>query len=120
MTQSFFWYELMTSDPKAATAFYSDLVGWTPQPFGDGNFHIAYLIDPTLPAERATAERLNARLVGRAIAAGGTCTGEHGIGLHKQGFLVDEAGEGAIEMMRQVKRALDPHDLMNPGKIFAR
>ena len=86
---------------------------------GDGNFHVAYLIDPALPEERATAERLNHQLVQRAIAAGGTCTGEHGIGLHKQGFLVDEAGVGAVAMMRQIKRALDPHDIMNPGKIFS-
>ena len=85
---------------------------------GDGNFHVAYLIDPARPEERETAERLNAQLVRRAIAAGGTCTGEHGIGLHKQDFLVDEAGAGAVAMMRQIKRALDPHDIMNPGKIF--
>jgi len=86
---------------------------------GDGNFHVAYLIDPAQPRERETAERLNHQLVQRAIAAGGTCTGEHGIGLHKQGFLVDEAGAGAVDMMRQIKRALDPHNIMNPGKIFA-
>ena len=86
---------------------------------GDGNFHVAYLIDPALPQERETAERLNRQLVQRAIAAGGTCTGEHGIGLHKQGFLVDEAGAGAVAMMRQIKQALDPHNIMNPGKIFA-
>ena len=86
---------------------------------GDGNFHVAYLIDPARPEERETAERLNHQLVQRAIAAGGTCTGEHGIGLHKQGFLVDEAGAGAVAMMRQIKRALDPLDIMNPGKIFS-
>ena len=86
---------------------------------GDGNFHVAYLIDPALPQERETAERLNRQLVQRAIAAGGTCTGEHGIGLHKQGFLVDEAGAGAVAMMRQIKLALDPHNIMNPGKIFS-
>jgi D-lactate dehydrogenase (cytochrome) len=86
---------------------------------GDGNFHVAYLIDPALPQERETAERLNRQLVQRAIAAGGTCTGEHGIGLHKQGFLVDEAGAGAVAMMRQIKQALDPHNIMNPGKIFS-
>jgi D-lactate dehydrogenase (cytochrome) len=86
---------------------------------GDGNFHIAYLIDPAVPDERETAERLNHTLVQRAIAMEGTCSGEHGIGLHKQGFLVDEAGTGAVEMMRALKRALDPKNIMNPGKIFA-
>jgi len=86
---------------------------------GDGNFHVAYLIDPASPQERETAERLNGQLVQRAIAAGGTCSGEHGIGLHKQGFLVDEAGAGAVAMMREIKRALDPHNIMNPGKIFS-
>jgi D-lactate dehydrogenase (cytochrome) len=86
---------------------------------GDGNFHIAYLIDPAIPTERETAERLNDQLVHRAIALAGTCTGEHGIGLHKQGFLVDEAGAGAVEMMRTLKRALDPKNILNPGKIFS-
>jgi len=86
---------------------------------GDGNFHIAYLVDPAIPAERETAERLNDRVVQRAIAMQGTCTGEHGIGLHKQGFLIDEAGAGGVEMMRQIKRALDPNNILNPGKIFA-
>ena len=86
---------------------------------GDGNFHVAYLIDPALPEERETAERLNRQLVQRAIAAGGTCTGEHGIGLHKQDFLVDETGAGAVAMMRRIKQALDPHNIMNPGKIFS-
>jgi D-lactate dehydrogenase (cytochrome) len=85
---------------------------------GDGNFHIAYLIDPQRPEERDRAEALNERLVARAIAAGGTCTGEHGIGLHKQRFLVDEAGEGAVDTMRRIKRALDPNDILNPGKVF--
>jgi D-lactate dehydrogenase (cytochrome) len=86
---------------------------------GDGNFHVAYLIDPSLPAERETAERLNLQLVQRALRLDGTCTGEHGIGLHKMDFLVSETGAGAVEMMRTVKRALDPKNIMNPGKIFA-
>ncbi len=86
---------------------------------GDGNFHIAYLIDPAIPAERDTAERLNLQLVERALKLGGTCSGEHGIGLHKMGFLVTEAGAGAVDMMRSVKRALDPKNIMNPGKIFS-
>ena len=55
----------------------------------------------------------------RALALDGTCTGEHGVGLHKMGFLVDEAGAGAVDLMRTIKRALDPKNIMNPGKIFA-
>jgi D-lactate dehydrogenase (cytochrome) len=86
---------------------------------GDGNFHFGYLVDPLAPAERELAESLNARLVARALAMGGTCTGEHGIGLHKMDFLVAEAGSGAVDMMRTLKRALDPKNIMNPGKIFA-
>jgi D-lactate dehydrogenase (cytochrome) len=86
---------------------------------GDGNFHVAYLIDPTRPGQRDTAEALNLKLVQRALRLEGTCTGEHGIGLHKQGFLVDEAGAGAVDMMRTIKRALDPKNIMNPGKIFS-
>jgi D-lactate dehydrogenase (cytochrome) len=86
---------------------------------GDGNFHIAYLVDPAIPSERETAERLNDAVVARAIAFDGTCTGEHSIGLHKQGFLIDETGAGTVEMMRTVKRALDPKNIMNPGKIFS-
>lgn len=86
---------------------------------GDGNFHIAYLIDPALPAERELAEQLNAGVVQRAIAAQGTCTGEHGIGMHKQGFLIDETGAGTVAMMRAIKQALDPRNTLNPGKIFS-
>jgi D-lactate dehydrogenase (cytochrome) len=85
---------------------------------GDGNFHFGYLLDPTAPAERETAEQLNRQLVARALRLGGTCTGEHGVGIHKMGFLLDEAGAGAVEMMRAIKRALDPKNILNPGKIF--
>ena len=86
---------------------------------GDGNFHFGYLIDPNNPQECATAEDLNHKLVARALRLGGTCTGEHGIGLHKMEFLLAETGEGAVNMMRTIKRALDPHNIMNPGKIFS-
>jgi len=85
---------------------------------GDGNFHLAYLIDPAVPAERELAERLNRQMVQRALRLDGTCSGEHGIGLHKMEFLLDEAGAGAVAMMRSLKRALDPKNIMNPGKIF--
>jgi D-lactate dehydrogenase (cytochrome) len=85
---------------------------------GDGNFHVGYLIDPALPEERELAERLNHQLVARALRLEGTCTGEHGIGLHKMGFLREEAGDGAVALMRSLKHALDPKNIMNPGKIF--
>ena len=86
---------------------------------GDGNFHMGYLIDPNSDTERQSAETLNHQLVERALALGGTCTGEHGVGLHKMGFLRAEAGDGAVAMMRAIKQALDPHNIMNPGKIFS-
>jgi len=86
---------------------------------GDGNFHVGYLIDPNDPKEHETAEMLNHKLVERALRLGGTCTGEHGVGLHKMGFLRTETGEGAVTMMRLIKQALDPQNIMNPGKIFS-
>jgi D-lactate dehydrogenase (cytochrome) len=86
---------------------------------GDGNFHFGYLIDPSKPEEREVAEKLNHSLVTRALRLEGTCTGEHGVGLHKMDFLVTETGAGAVDMMRTIKRALDPKNIMNPGKIFA-
>jgi len=84
---------------------------------GDGNFHLLILIDPDDADERAEAESINHRLVKRAIAMGGTCTGEHGIGRGKREYLIEEHG-AAVSVMREIKRALDPHNLMNPGKIF--
>jgi D-lactate dehydrogenase (cytochrome) len=86
---------------------------------GDGNFHFGYLLDPDKPAEREIAEKLNHQLVARALSLEGTCTGEHGVGLHKMDFLVAETGAGAVDMMRTIKRALDPKNIMNPGKIFS-
>ncbi len=85
---------------------------------GDGNFHFGYLIDPSKPEEREVAEKLNHALVARALRLEGTCTGEHGVGLHKMDFLLAETGAGAVDMMRSIKRALDPKNIMNPGKIF--
>ncbi len=86
---------------------------------GDGNFHFGYLIDPNSAEERTKAEAMNHTLVARALSMGGTCTGEHGVGIHKMGFLLDETGTGAVDMMRAIKRALDPKNILNPGKIFA-
>ena len=84
---------------------------------GDGNFHVVFSVDPNSPAEAAEVEAINRRLVRRALDMDGTCTGEHGIGLGKQDWLVEELGE-AVDMMRIVKRAIDPKNLFNPGKIF--
>ena len=85
---------------------------------GDGNFHLGFIINRDDPKELAEAERINERLVMRALAMDGTCTGEHGIGLGKMKFLVAEHGE-AVSVMREVKKALDPLGIMNPGKIFS-
>ncbi len=86
---------------------------------GDGNFHVAILIDPDKPEELQEAERINHRIVQRALAMDGTCTGEHGVGLHKMGFLLEEHGSDTVDTMRAIKHALDPRNLMNPGKIFS-
>ena len=85
---------------------------------GDGNFHFGYLIDPNDAKERALAEELNQKLVARTLRLEGTCSDEHGVGLHKMDFLLTEAGAGAVDMMRSIKRALDPKNIMNPGKVF--
>jgi D-lactate dehydrogenase (cytochrome) len=85
---------------------------------GDGNFHVVFSIDPNAPAELDEVKAINARLVRRALAMDGTCTGEHGIGLGKQEWLAEELGE-AVDVMRSIKNCLDPKGILNPGKIFA-
>ena len=95
----------------------SSLTGTVVGHVGDGNFHMLYLVDPEKPAELAEARRLNELLVLRALAAGGTCTGEHGIGLGKTKYLALEHGAG-VGVMRAIKQALDPKGIMNPGKIL--
>jgi len=92
---------------------------WIVGHVGDGNFHLSYLMDPNDAAECAKVEELNVKMVQRALRLEGTCTGEHGIGLHKMPYLLDEAGPAAVQTMRAIKRALDPKNIMNPGKIFA-
>jgi D-lactate dehydrogenase (cytochrome) len=84
---------------------------------GDGNFHLCFILDPDDPDEMARTQELNERMVMRALALGGTCTGEHGIGTGKMAFLQAEHGE-AVSVMRALKVALDPDNLMNPGKIL--
>ena len=85
---------------------------------GDGNFHLPMLVDAGNPAEVAAAHRLNGQVVARALAMDGTCSGEHGIGLGKREFLLAEHGADAIDVMRSIKRALDPLGILNPGKML--
>ena len=103
-----------TAADCAATGLPIVLVGHV----GDGNFHLGINVDPASHDEMARAEALNRRVVGRALELGGTSTGEHGIGLGKREFLEAEHGAAAVATMRAVKRALDPQNLMNPGKVI--
>jgi D-lactate dehydrogenase (cytochrome) len=86
---------------------------------GDGNFHLVILVDPASGAELEEAKALNGRLVARALAMEGTCTGEHGIGIGKQASLKAELGEDVIDVMRDIKQLFDPDNLMNPGKVVS-
>jgi len=102
-----------TREDLAASDVLATIVGHV----GDGNFHVIFVLDPDSPEAFAEAQRLNERMVARALAMEGTCTGEHGIGSGKLGFLAMEHGE-AVDVMLLVKRALDPANLMNPGKVL--
>jgi len=102
-----------------AEAEASGIPYWTVGHVGDGNFHLSYLFYPDDAREATEVERLSEQMVRRALRLEGTCTGEHGIGLHKMGYLVDEAGPAALEAMKRIKRALDPKNIMNPGKVLA-
>lgn len=95
-------------------SFPSTIVGHV----GDGNFHVLMLLDPNDQKEWEESERLNHRLVTQAIDADGTCTGEHGIGLHKKQFMAHEHGEDVLDLMRSLKKAFDPNNILNPGKIL--
>jgi D-lactate dehydrogenase (cytochrome) len=98
----------------AENGFTAPIVGHA----GDGNFHVLVLFDDKAPAEIARVEAFVARLNQRAIDMDGTCTGEHGIGQGKQSYLVEELG-ASVDVMRMIKRSLDPDNILNPGKIFA-
>ena len=98
----------------AASGLVAPLLGHV----GDGNFHLLILVQPDDAAMLDTAQAFAQRLAERAIAMDGTCTGEHGIGLGKRKYMPLEHGDGALAVMRAIKRALDPHNLMNPGKIL--
>ena len=84
---------------------------------GDGNFHVTLLVDPDDVGQIAEARRLNERMIERALALGGTTTGEHGVGFGKIAYVEQELGP-AVDVMRVVKAALDPSSILNPGKIF--
>ncbi len=96
-----------------ASGVWSPIVGHV----GDGNFHLIFLLDPDDPEEVARHREVHHRLVRRALAMGGTCTGEHGIGYGKLDYMVEEHGEAAVAVMRAVKQAIDPGNIMNPGKV---
>lgn len=85
---------------------------------GDGNFHLVVLVDTQNPKDVAEAQWINERVVERAIAMEGTCTGEHGVGMGKRKFLEREHGAPAVALMRQLKACLDPANILNPGKII--
>src|SRR5690606_3246306 len=97
-----------TNQDLAKASFPSLILGHV----GDGNFHVLMLLDPDNAAEFDEAEALNRRLVERTLEMDGTCTGEHGVGLHKMQFMEQEHGEG-VEVMRAMKHALDPNNILN-------
>jgi D-lactate dehydrogenase (cytochrome) len=97
-----------------ASGFAAPIVGHV----GDGNFHTIILVSPDDPQEMDRALALDKKIVARALALGGSCSGEHGIGIGKREFLEQEVGAEALAVMRSIKTALDPHGLMNPGKLF--
>ena len=99
----------------AASRLLAPIVGHV----GDGNFHLTLLVDLDDRDEVERAEGLCQRLVERALAMEGTCTGEHGVGQGKMKYLAPEHGEQALAVMRALKQALDPQNIMNPGKIVA-
>jgi D-lactate dehydrogenase (cytochrome) len=104
-----------TQRDVVATKLVAPIIGHV----GDGNFHLTLLVDMKDPAEVTRAKGLVERLTERALAMDGTCTGEHGVGQGKMKYLGAEHGEPALNAMRALKRALDPADIMNPGKIIA-
>ena len=103
-----------TKEDIAASGLLAPIVGHV----GDGNFHLTIIVDRDDPAEVEAAEALHDRLVHRAIAMEGTCSGEHGVGSGKVRFLHDEHDAETMAMMRRIKDAMDPLGLMNPGKVL--
>jgi D-lactate dehydrogenase (cytochrome) len=85
---------------------------------GDGNFHLLLLANPDDAGENERARAFSNRLVERALRMEGTCTGEHGVGMGKRKYMAKEHGDVALDAMRAIKRALDPDDILNPGKVL--
>ncbi|KAG2606798.1 hypothetical protein PVAP13_4NG230432 [Panicum virgatum] len=85
---------------------------------GDGNFHTIVFFDPSKEDERKEAERLNHFMVHTALSMEGTCTGEHGVGTGKMKYLEKELGIESLRTMKRIKAALDPNNIMNPGKLI--
>ena len=104
-----------TLEDLSQTNLLAPLVGHV----GDGNFHLQYLIDPNNEDELSEARWVNSRMIERAIEMGGTCTGEHGVGHGKIKYLEAEHGAPSLAVMASIKRALDPENIMNPGKILS-
>jgi D-lactate dehydrogenase (cytochrome) len=104
---------LATEQDTRGSGFQCPIVGHV----GDGNFHVLFMLDPDDADEVRRVKECNQRIVERAIAMGGTCTGEHGIGVGKMDYLPLEHGEDAVDLMRTLKRAYDPDNIMNPGKM---
>jgi D-lactate dehydrogenase (cytochrome) len=103
-----------TADDVASSGVWGPIFGHA----GDGNFHCILLVRHDDPPEYvAKLNAINERLMARTLAAGGSCTGEHGIGVGKKKYLVPQYGENTVEMMRELKRSLDPLNILNPGKV---
>ena len=90
------------------------------QHIGDGNSHVLLFFDPKKPEEVREAKTLSCTLANTAIEMGGTCTGEHGIGVGKKDYLEREMGKGSMSVMRKVKDVMDPQEILNPNKVLNR
>ena len=101
-----------------------EILSKNPYPFSilghvaDANFHCFILTDPNNPSELPEIRKLTHEITSKIIEMGGTCTGEHGIGSGKIDALIEETGSAAVELMRQIKRTLDPNNILNPGKVL--
>jgi D-lactate dehydrogenase (cytochrome) len=123
--------EPMITDACVPLSKLPEIIQWTrekidastlPSPIiahaGDGNFHVVIMLRPDVKEDIAEAQELAAGIAMKAIALGGTCTGEHGIGVGKKKYLLAEMGPGSISLMKKIKETIDVKDIMNPGKVL--